>query len=878
MNMQFKNNICKIPLKTKEILFGISNTELNFKKYKFKLPIRALPNRLIYLSFRVMSIQKPFAFSLIEMLMALLVASLLLAALAPVMTKRFNENINLSNISAADNKDWKLYNYSSICTKASNNDNVCEYDDFIVPEGVFSINVVMLSGGGGGAGATSSKTVGPIVETNVSQGLSASWNDREIKEIPITKFMKNVRLTRLAGGGGGGGGGAVYVPDCPDGTMEFKGDANAKAFCMTRFNVGERTNLVQPHDYAYVPYMINVKLCDINDSNCVNSNCYNSTQNCCVRATAAYPDTSMPGKSTGGEYNAYSRTLCQRNAIRNSCTAFNHGGKNWKMPSNSQLTYIAKNFNPSLNNAYVLGWGASQASKRLQLCDNNGSGIANTQLSLYTCPQGYGANFAMTTDARCIQAEENNHFCLYDGYLKGPTSNEPDYKNLVMSGRCTLEKQKLSWSASGSGGGAGRTLIDIDLNEYVKQTNGEGKILLGAGKRGKGGAGCTSKSCNASNGTQGGQSSVTIQKKNQNNTYTSIMSFLADGGQIGVGAFATLSNISGGQTAACDGCHYVLEGAAVWTDRECSSDCSKGDAGAANNETTAQGGKGGNSSLTFSGGGEGAAIDLADGKGSNALTNSYGAGGGGGTGIYSYNDTVIGGNGGNGAPGISEISYYNEFPGAGGGGGAGGTLVRIVNFNVTPGEKCIINVGGGGNGGSGTEGGDGGYTSISCENSGKEYIVYGGGGGKLGESQNQVDNLPKGGIGGEIGSVNNNIADLGNRVKIQYGEGYSESANKKIKDKINGMETAGGMGGNSATGAQGGCGGIKNDTYCSNEDTNATVSEMLMPVYSAILNQNYGKMGAGGGGGGWDKASTINQGRGSSGMPGYLFIYWDKPL
>ncbi len=32
-----------------------------------------------------------FAFSLVEMLMALLVASLLLAALAPVMTKRMNE-------------------------------------------------------------------------------------------------------------------------------------------------------------------------------------------------------------------------------------------------------------------------------------------------------------------------------------------------------------------------------------------------------------------------------------------------------------------------------------------------------------------------------------------------------------------------------------------------------------------------------------------------------------------------------------------------------------------------------------------------------------------------------------------------------------------
>ena len=41
-------------------------------------------------------IMKHSGFSLVEMLMALLVASLLLAALAPVMTKRFGENVNVS--------------------------------------------------------------------------------------------------------------------------------------------------------------------------------------------------------------------------------------------------------------------------------------------------------------------------------------------------------------------------------------------------------------------------------------------------------------------------------------------------------------------------------------------------------------------------------------------------------------------------------------------------------------------------------------------------------------------------------------------------------------------------------------------------------------
>ena len=39
------------------------------------------------------------AFSLVEMLMALLVASLLMAALSPVMTKKMKEKINVAGVS-----------------------------------------------------------------------------------------------------------------------------------------------------------------------------------------------------------------------------------------------------------------------------------------------------------------------------------------------------------------------------------------------------------------------------------------------------------------------------------------------------------------------------------------------------------------------------------------------------------------------------------------------------------------------------------------------------------------------------------------------------------------------------------------------------------
>lgn len=94
----------------------------------------SVPYVLFCAQFRV------FAFSLVEMLMALLVASLLLAALAPVVTRKFNENINVSGIGGGVKSDYSR----------------TFYDDFewAVPAGVNAINVTVVGGGGAGGGAT----------------------------------------------------------------------------------------------------------------------------------------------------------------------------------------------------------------------------------------------------------------------------------------------------------------------------------------------------------------------------------------------------------------------------------------------------------------------------------------------------------------------------------------------------------------------------------------------------------------------------------------------------------------------------------------------------------------------------------------------------
>ena len=86
------------------------------------------------------AIQKRCAFSLVEMLMALLVASLLLAALAPVMTKRMNDNVSITGISGGTRLDYKRTFYTD--------------SEWTVPNGVNQINITAIGGGGSGGGAS----------------------------------------------------------------------------------------------------------------------------------------------------------------------------------------------------------------------------------------------------------------------------------------------------------------------------------------------------------------------------------------------------------------------------------------------------------------------------------------------------------------------------------------------------------------------------------------------------------------------------------------------------------------------------------------------------------------------------------------------------
>ncbi|MCX4275694.1 MAG: hypothetical protein OSJ27_07965, partial [Candidatus Gastranaerophilales bacterium] len=147
------------------------------------------------------ALAKPLcAFSLVEMLMALLVASLLLAALAPVMTKKFSENVSVFGAGGGGGRapaGMKCWNWEA---KDLNEINQRVVKDFQLDE-VWYANFILASGGGGGAGATVSSEENDTMDINTANATTTG--------IKITKDMADFEITSLIGGGGGAGGGAA---------------------------------------------------------------------------------------------------------------------------------------------------------------------------------------------------------------------------------------------------------------------------------------------------------------------------------------------------------------------------------------------------------------------------------------------------------------------------------------------------------------------------------------------------------------------------------------------------------------------------------------------------------------------------------------------
>lgn len=135
--------------------------------------------------------------------MALLVASLLLAALAPVMTRRMNENMYITgDFSHKGNSEIVDIEFGgkycdNIISDANGNFLYCE-GEYTVPEGFQNITVTAIGAGGGGGTAP---TAGFIEYT--TPGSTNTFT------VPL--MTNKLEVTLMSGGAGGGAGGQVII-------------------------------------------------------------------------------------------------------------------------------------------------------------------------------------------------------------------------------------------------------------------------------------------------------------------------------------------------------------------------------------------------------------------------------------------------------------------------------------------------------------------------------------------------------------------------------------------------------------------------------------------------------------------------------------------
>ncbi len=135
------------------------------------------------------------AFSLVEMLMALLVASLLMAALAPVITKRMNDSVNISVEGTIPGKKHMKHTIEYDDDNCKNKDienNACT-GNFTVPNGFNGVMFVTATGGGGGGGA--SMTTGSI-----------EYKSAGTYSFKVPEGVNELEVTLVGGGAGGGAG------------------------------------------------------------------------------------------------------------------------------------------------------------------------------------------------------------------------------------------------------------------------------------------------------------------------------------------------------------------------------------------------------------------------------------------------------------------------------------------------------------------------------------------------------------------------------------------------------------------------------------------------------------------------------------------------
>ncbi len=772
------------------------------------------------------AIQKKYkmpAFSLVEMLMALLVASLLLAALAPVITKRpkevtYEEDVTLKSGKAV---------YSS----------PGEYT-FIVPENVYELKIQASAGGGGGGGAATKSYTQIYTNPDEIPSSSTNWTIKQTT-IPVKKGWYSLDYDIIGPGGYGGHG---FGKKLTGANSLCETDPQSPSDTIKKFKRIPKA-ADSGRDLCFVPIHL--------------TGTYLSTYFHVVDAQTqdSYARTCWVGKTNSdtttisGSYDADTRTICKRGA---SCGA-----------------NLISRYNGNLSTKNIRNLTESEI-KRIVNMSNFSSYTTNylgknyLDLTCYVCNGGI---FSRTTDYMGCHGKSYcrpSRILLQNGYtfdfiftnLDGTKKENLDLSTIVREGnddetgepKCVYEI--LDWQPyTGSGGpSGGRTTGSIKI-----KNNGDSRLI-----------------------TSIYAAILPLQAGETQNIYggrLAALTYIEDGKTLAnLGAWSVARGIpandgDNGAEAPNDylvtnkrNCTSLNENNVV-TEKSCTYATAGTDsnlAGRAGSDT--QGGQG-------SGGAQGGttgADTFDEAKGKDATKPGYGGGGG-----ACKRDARTGTDcspGGKGGP--AQITLTFKTASAGGGGGAGGAIgynsdtnvKNTLKIDVKPKDVIRITVGKGGSGGGiGSKGDDGKDTTIVMKND-KIITFKGGKGGSAGTFDDT--NIQSGNAGGGLGG---NYPDKNN-----YKEVVAPLTAKGISGSLDNGGYAGGEGGSTVLAYKGGCGGMQKDTGENARCTSANENGADALPFDPINNQNGG---AGGGGGGFNP-ETGTAGTGGSGANGYVVIEW----
>ncbi len=773
--------------------------------------------------------RKP-AFSLVEMLMALLVASLLMTALAPVMTRRLN-NENISFNTMTGSKNIPSYAFTNDTVSDITIDNACK-----IPEDIFSMSTIIASGGGGGGGAVGktydsigdkttayNETEGKITTTEVYGEVGQNVS----KTFTIDSTMSDIWIELLGGGGAGGDGAGsggrypneddcgqwgVYMP--PEYNCTNVNDISkittkelvekCHSTCVSKYNPGQQfyysyLNAGSPdteRTQAGVKYAAVRTECPTSSSyNC----CWYSPTNGDAQATA---DT-LKTAGTSCTFNKYSgclRTLCQWDAANTICSNWKPDGAytNARLPKRNEFVGWSKQHGIGAIKADLCA--NTNAVSGISLCPATGQGACRGNSSQGMCwPNSIWAQEEDGNRARAFSyARGGVGDTFYD--TGGAGGDGYSGKSYAYSVRCVVDKIANSKGAKDfvgyrGGGGSSGAFLRIKIPDEVLNrafTNDDGtqytgtlKLTLSAGHGGD-------KNENSVKRV-GGASSVSLIKPGKGQLwYVNIPNHA--GWNSSINATATEHGSAGWPTDNyCSYKNNIYEEKDKITLKSCDyygcgNDC-RNILGVTIGRYGGQGADGGAGASSPQGwGGTIHPVTTVQTKGGtennvygedaqDASRMNPGAGGAGGFCIEGpTRDNPICGKGGNGAGGAARFTYKKTYPGAGGGGGGAGTLLHIKNIPVNPDTLIKVQVGGQGAGGvqngHGQKGGNS-FIEITNGSNTTKYEVIGGSGGKIGTQANLSTSpvtYAKGGKGGSLGEVSNETLNKLNaqNLHIEY--------------------------------------------------------------------------------------------------------------